>query len=142
MNSKGFLQVLGMGGLMLFLVASCVDDNLVKLAQKNPTDTTTAVIASTATATTTTTAATTTPAETGVSFSSNIQPILSKYKCANCHGSGYYNYSGVSSLAKSGQLYGTMSWSAGYRKMPPSQKASASELTLISTWISQGTLNN
>jgi hypothetical protein len=35
-----------------------------------------------------------------------------------------------------------MSWAAGFRKMPPNQKASAGELALISTWIKEGTLNN
>jgi hypothetical protein len=35
-----------------------------------------------------------------------------------------------------------MSWSQGYRRMPPGSKATAAELTLISNWIKQGTPNN
>ncbi|HQQ97632.1 MAG TPA: hypothetical protein PLX35_10225 [Cyclobacteriaceae bacterium] len=137
-----FLLILIAG--VCFLIYACANDNLESLAAKSnvvvkdTTNTTT----SNSTTTTTTTTDTGTGGETTVSFSKDIQPILSTYRCANCHGSGYYNYIGVSSLARSGQLLGTMSWAAGFRKMPPNQKASASELALISTWIKEGTLNN
>lgn len=129
------------------LVYACANDNLESLAVKstvvaNDTTSTTTSNSTTSTTTTTTTTTTNTGSEATVSFSRDIQPILSTYRCANCHGNGYYNYTGVSSLARSGQLLGTMSWAAGFRKMPPNQKASASELALISTWIKEGTLNN
>lgn len=146
-----FLLILIAGACVM--VYACANDNLESLVvkstvvAKDTTSTTTSNSTTTGTTTaTTTTTTTTTTTNTGseatVSFSKDIQPILSTYRCANCHGSGYYNYSGVSSLARSGQLLGTMSWAAGYRKMPPNQKASANELSLISTWIKEGTLNN
>ncbi len=124
------------------LVYACANDNLESLAIKNNLIVNDTTSTSGTTITTNTTTTNNTGAETTVSFSKDIQPILSAYRCVNCHGSGYYNYVGVSSLARSGQLLGTMSWTAGFRRMPPNQKASASELTLISTWIKEGTLNN
>jgi len=135
------------------LVFACANDNLESLTVKSAviakdttsttsTSTSNSTTATNSTTTTTTTATTNTGVEATVSFSKDIQPILSAYRCANCHGSGYYSYIGVSSLARSGQLLGTMSWAPGYRKMPPNQKASANELALISTWIKEGTLNN
>jgi hypothetical protein len=137
------LFILGLG-LSISLVYSCANDNLESLTPRSietvKTDSTT-----TTTSTNTTTSNSTntsTNSDATVSFSKDIQPILSKYACANCHGNGYYNYTGVSSLARSGQLLGTMSWASGFRRMPPNQKASASELNLISTWIKEGTLNN
>jgi hypothetical protein len=126
------------------VVASCADDNLVKLAQKNsPNVVSTSTISATAASSgTTSTQDTGTPPADLVSFSNQIQPILFKYNCAGCHGNGYYAYPGVSSLARSGQLLGTMSWAPGYRQMPRNQKATSAELTLISNWIAQGVLNN
>ncbi len=145
---------------LVISVASCVNDNLESLAPKKSTDSTTSSSSSATTTTTTTTPVTTTPVTTTpitttpttgtttpvvtstVSFAKDIKPILNKYQCASCHGSAYASYSGASSLGKSGQLYGTMSWSNGYKKMPPGQRATTAELALISTWIKDGTLNN
>lgn len=136
--------------IFLFDTVSCTNDHLTDLAKKsnvmadttktqNNVSTTTTASASSSPSTPT---SVTTPAAGTVSFKTDIAPILSKYQCASCHGSFYSSYSGASSLAKSGQLYGTMSWSQGYRRMPPGSKATAAELTLISNWIKQGTPNN
>jgi hypothetical protein len=134
---QSLLFFLSFVGPML-LSSSCTNDNLVDLSKRtNDTtlisDTTTAISPS---------PGPTASTDTTVSFSKKIKPILVRYNCANCHGNYYESFAGASSLAKSGQLYGTMSWASGYRRMPPGQKASAAELTLISTWIKQGTSNN
>ena len=134
------------------LLTCCTNDHLTDFVKKNnsSTDTvsttpnnkpTTSTSGSTSTAPATP-STTPTPAAETVSFATNIKPILAKYQCANCHGSYYEAYSTASSLARSGQLYGMMSWSSGYRRMPPRQKATDAELTLISNWIKQGALNN
>jgi len=128
---------------------SCTNDHLTDLAKKSNVIADTTKTQNNVSTTTTATASSspstpvsvTTPSGT-VSFKTDIAPILAKYQCASCHGSFYSSYSGASSLAKSGQLYGTMSWSQGYRRMPPGAKATAAELTLISNWIKQGTPNN
>lgn len=130
--------------LLALLSTQCVDDNLEKLAKKNPASSTTtsATDSSDSVSTASGSSSASSSSSSTVSFSMDIQPILSKYACANCHGTFYYNYPGVHSLAVSGMLYGTMSWSPGYRRMPPGQKPTAPELSLIKQWADLGAPNN
>ncbi|MBS1979188.1 MAG: hypothetical protein JST46_17585 [Bacteroidetes bacterium] len=149
------------------LLSECVDDNLEKLAKKSSSGATTSNSSSTSSSSATATATATGSATSGqsgsttgsgtatgsgsgsasgssttVSFVKDVQPILSKYKCANCHGTFYSNYSGAHSLAVTGLLYGTMSRAAGYRPMPPGQIVSTAELAIIKKWVDEGAPNN
>jgi hypothetical protein len=134
--------------VMAAVFTGCVNDNLADLAKKSATvhsDTTVVASPPDSSSSTTSPAVPATPVTTvttTTSFSKDIRPILIKYDCAGCHGNSYASYFGVSSLARSGQLYGTMSWAAGYRRMPPSQKPTAAELALLSQWIKEGEQNN
>ena len=157
-------QILILAILLSLMLSDCVDDNLEKLAQKNSTTVTTSDSSSTSSSSDTATATgsatsgqsgtkgsgsstrtgsgSSSGASTTVSFVKDVQPILSRYKCANCHGTYYYNYAGAHTLAVSGLLYGTMSRSAGYRPMPPGQIVSTAELAIIKKWVDAGAPNN
>jgi hypothetical protein len=85
-------------------------------------------------------------------YSKGVVPILSKY-CYSCHstsaaastGGGFVldTYTGVTALAKNGQLLGCVSHSTGYNAMPlGGNEISDCMITQISKWIVAGELNN
>jgi hypothetical protein len=133
------------------LLGACVNDNLVSLSAKKSTDST-SVNNSSSSSSNSPSIPTVTPipsvppgtgtGTTGVTYSTDIRNLMSKYQCANCHGGTYSSYQGVSSMTNSGILYGCMSGSPGYRRMPPGQVVTAAELQMIKTWIAEGTPNN
>lgn len=123
---------------LMLMTAACVNDNLVDLAASIKSDTTQTVAQTPSGNSTGGVTPPPTPTTTSVTFAINIKPILNKYQCASCHGSSYSSYAGASSLARSGWLYGTMAPLSGYRRMPPGQRVSAAELSLISDWIKAG----
>ena len=80
-----------------------------------------------------------------ISFSSQVQPILSQL-CMNCHSQGasleLYNYSKVSQLALSGQLGGCLNGDQTYLQMPLVGSIDSCSIKIINNWILQGCLDN
>lgn len=87
---------------------------------------------------------------TNVSFNSKIQPIISQNCVNGCHtGAGASagipldNYSQISTIATNGKLIGVTTHSTGYSPMPKGgAKLSDCNISLIKSWINQGTKNN
>jgi len=83
-----------------------------------------------------------------VSFSNHILPLVETY-CQGCHtypgasaGIVLSDYSTISSIANSGQLYGVTHGTGGYALMPPSGSLMQCELDQIRIWIQDGAPNN
>jgi hypothetical protein len=91
-----------------------------------------------------------TPCDTlGVSFASDIQPILSNY-CLGCHsgsfpsgGIGLSSHQQVLLQVNNGKLLGSVSHTPGFSAMPQGQaKLDACKVALIGNWIAQGAADN
>jgi hypothetical protein len=86
---------------------------------------------------------------TNISFSQTLQPIINTY-CKGCHSgaspSGNLSletYNGVKTVAQNGKLYGVITWSAGYPKMPQGgNKLDACTIAKFKSWIDAGAMNN
>lgn len=87
----------------------------------------------------------------GVSYTKDIVPILNTHcNTAGCHNSttaaGGYNltgYAAVKTIADNGKLYGTVSFSSGFKPMPQGgSKLPDSTINKIKTWIDDCALNN
>jgi len=86
---------------------------------------------------------------TNVSYSGFVAPLLSTF-CVGCHSGGapsggisFTSYAGVKAVATSGRLYGAISWSTGFQKMPlGSAQLSQCNIDKIKGWIDEGALNN
>lgn len=83
-----------------------------------------------------------------VSFSNHILPTIQTY-CQGCHtypnasaGIILSDYSTISEIANSGQLYGVTHGTVGYALMPPSGSLMQCELDQIRIWIQDGAPNN
>jgi uncharacterized membrane protein len=84
-----------------------------------------------------------------MSFANDIKPIVTN-KCAGCHSgnnpSGGINLSthaGVSAVALSGQLYGSINWQTGFSNMPKNgAKLPQCEIDKIKSWVDAGAPNN
>ncbi|MBS3915962.1 MAG: hypothetical protein KG003_15805 [Bacteroidetes bacterium] len=84
-----------------------------------------------------------------VSFATFVKPMIDK-ECKLCHSgtnpSGVIlltNYSEISASANSGKLYGSLSWTSGYKPMPQGgNKWSSCDLLKLKTWIQNGAKNN
>ena len=85
-----------------------------------------------------------------VKFATEILPIMQQY-CTTCHsGPGasanvrLNDYAGVQAQALNGQLYGTVEWLNGFKKMPfgASNKIPDCDIKKIKAWVDAGALNN
>lgn len=81
-------------------------------------------------------------------YSTAMKSIMAA-KCQGCHNpsnkSGNIDlstYAGLKSVATNGRLYGAITWSVGYSKMPPALKLPDCEIRQIRKWIDAGTPNN
>lgn len=84
-----------------------------------------------------------------VSFATFVKPIIDK-DCKTCH-SGVSpvgivplnNHAEIAASAKSGKLYGSVSWANGFKAMPQGgNKWSSCDLLKIKSWINKGAPNN
>ena len=89
---------------------------------------------------------------TAVKYSTYVKPMIDA-KCVGCHSGGspsggvlLTTHAQVQAAAKSGQLYGVLSWTPPYtgsKQMPPGgPKWSDCDLKKIKSWINQGAPNN
>lgn len=85
---------------------------------------------------------------TDIKYSSAVKVIIQN-KCQGCHnpsslggGIDLSTYSAVKSSALSGKLVGSISWAAGFSKMPKNAKLPDCEIAQIREWVSAGSLNN
>jgi len=90
---------------------------------------------------------TVTAAPSGVSFSTQVLPLLNSYGCAGCH--AFINYSGVRARVSTppnpatSTIYLRVSGTTAGQRMPQGGPfMNATELQLFSDWITQGALNN
>lgn len=81
-------------------------------------------------------------------YSTALKNIISA-KCQGCHNpstkSGNIDlstYAGVKAVTTNGRLYGSVTWSTGYSKMPPALKLPDCEIRQIKKWIDAGAPNN
>ncbi len=86
---------------------------------------------------------------TDVRYSSFIKPVVDTY-CKGCHsgnapsgGIGLATYDGVKTVALNGKLLGTISWAAGFQKMPQGgNKLDACTISKFEAWIAAGAPEN
>jgi uncharacterized membrane protein len=84
-----------------------------------------------------------------MSFNNDIKPIIND-KCAGCHsgnnpsgGIDLSTHAGVSAVALSGQLYGSINWQTGFSSMPQGgSKLPQCEIDKIKSWVDAGAPNN
>jgi len=84
-----------------------------------------------------------------VSFSSDVQPILSTH-CNGCHsgsapqgGISLTSHQGVMAVVNANRLVGAVEQKPGFSAMPKSQPRMADcKVALIRNWVAQGALNN
>jgi hypothetical protein len=84
-----------------------------------------------------------------VSYSKNIMPLL-QAQCYGCHNSSFPSgnitmgtYIADKSVAQSGKLYGSITYSSGYSPMPKgTSKMSNCQISLIKKWVDAGMPNN
>jgi uncharacterized membrane protein len=87
-----------------------------------------------------------------VSFAKDIKPLIDA-QCVGCHNTqsptatvALSTHAEIQAYAKSGQLYGVLSWLAPYtgsKQMPPSgPKWSNCNLSKLKSWIDKGAPNN
>ena len=83
-----------------------------------------------------------------VTFAASIKPIMDA-NCVGCHGRGLTSgnvnlesYAAVKIVANNGKLYGTITYSAGYKGMPQGGRLTDCEIATIKKWIDNGALNN
>jgi hypothetical protein len=79
-----------------------------------------------------------------------VTQVLSANGCNGCHsgagasaGIDLSTYTGISTVAQNGRLYGSISQSAGFKAMPQGgAKMSACDISRIKAWIDAGAPNN
>jgi mono/diheme cytochrome c family protein len=84
-----------------------------------------------------------------VTYSQTIAPIMSA-NCNVCHSTAVASgnvttdtWTGLSTVALNGKLWGGVSWASGYKNMPNGgSQLSPCELGKIKKWINQGAPNN
>lgn len=76
-----------------------------------------------------------------ISYQTRIQPLIENY-CIECHDATsdimLTDYDHVVTIAKSGQLHGSLSGNSQYQQMPRNYVMNESEKALILNWIEQG----
>ncbi|HRY31492.1 MAG TPA: hypothetical protein P5531_00830 [Bacteroidales bacterium] len=84
-----------------------------------------------------------------VTFSGTILPIMNQY-CVKCHstaspsaGISLDNYAGVSAVAATGQLWGSVSWTGNFSAMPQGEnQLSPCNLSKIRAWLNKAYPND
>ena len=82
-------------------------------------------------------------------FSAVVKPIMDS-RCVGCHnpssaggGIDLSSYTGVKTMAQTGQLMGSITGQSGYSPMPRnSSRLSDCQITQIQKWVDAGALNN
>lgn len=81
-------------------------------------------------------------------YSSAIKPIIYA-NCQGCHNPvsaggklDLSTYAGLKAVGTNGRLYGSVSWTPGYSKMPAALKLPPCEIIRIKKWIDAGCPNN
>lgn len=82
-------------------------------------------------------------------YNNNVVPILKTF-CIGCHsasnamgGVDLSTHAAVKTYALNGKLYGSISWTAGFKAMPQGgNKLSDCQIRVIRKWIDAGSLNN
>ena len=81
----------------------------------------------------------------GVKYSTHIQPLI-KNNCLGCHtssGTLLTTYDNVKAKVTDGKLYGSITWSTGFTKMPQGgSKLSDCQIRAVKIWIDAGAPNN
>lgn len=86
---------------------------------------------------------------TAFAFAANVKPIMNTY-CVGCHstsnplgGIDLSTHAGVKASASTGKLLGSITWAAGFSKMPQGgNKLSDCQIAVVRKWINAGTPNN
>lgn len=85
---------------------------------------------------------------TDIKFSTAVKVIIQN-KCQGCHnpaslggGIDLSTYNAVKTSALSGKLVGSITWAAGFSKMPQNAKLPDCEIAQIQKWVAAGSLNN
>jgi hypothetical protein len=83
-----------------------------------------------------------------VSFSKTINPLL-QTNCVGCHKTGAVSggvlldtYANVKLYVDNKKIWGAMNYSVGYFPMPPSQKLTDCQLSVVKKWIDKGAKND
>lgn len=81
-------------------------------------------------------------------FSTAVKVIIQN-KCQGCHnpaslggGIDLSTYNAIKISALSGKLVGSITWAAGFSKMPQNAKLPDCEIAQIQKWVAAGSLNN
>jgi cytochrome c553 len=85
---------------------------------------------------------------TNFTYSQGVKPILNTW-CVSCHsgsnksgGVDLSTYIGVSASVANNKLIGSINHTAGFSVMPPANKLSACDITIIQKWVTAGNLND
>jgi cytochrome c5 len=85
---------------------------------------------------------------TSVSFVNDIMPMI-KRECWACHqapansgGINLENYAQVKKYADNGKLYGSISGTKGFSKMPPNGLLASADIAKVKNWIDAGATND
>jgi cytochrome c553 len=86
---------------------------------------------------------------TSVSYSAHIAPLMTA-SCNSCHNAGFpsggvntSDFAGLSAVAASGALTGSVNHEPGFKAMPQGQpKLDSCSLKRINAWVNQGFPNN
>jgi hypothetical protein len=83
-----------------------------------------------------------------VTFSKTIKPLL-ETNCVGCHKTGSVSggvlldsYANVKAYVDNKKMWGAMNYLSGYSAMPPSQKLSDCQLSVVKKWIDKGAKND
>jgi len=126
MQVHQIIKIIGISGL--FFLSSCYTDNKEELYPNQGCDTT------------------------NVTFTAFVKPKIDA-QCKACHSGGspsggvlLTTHAEIQAVAKTGQLYGVLSWIAPYtgsKQMPPGgPKWSECDLKKLKSWINKGAPNN
>lgn len=82
-----------------------------------------------------------------MSYSKDIEPILTNYGCLSCHPSAVQtklnNHSNILISVNNGKLLGSITHESGFKPMPKGQsKMDACSIEKIKKWIEEGAKNN
>ncbi|HYX07628.1 MAG TPA: hypothetical protein VE912_12940 [Bacteroidales bacterium] len=118
--------LIGVSGLILFLISACYYDSKEYLyPELNSTCDTT-----------------------NINFSSIIKPIIDN-NCKTCHSGSVpsgnvrlENYTQVKAIADNGKLVGVINGSGGLPLMPPGAPLSSCQITSIEKWVTNGAPDN
>jgi mono/diheme cytochrome c family protein len=83
-----------------------------------------------------------------VTFSKRINPLL-QTNCVGCHKTGSVSggvlldsYANIKAYVDNKKMWGAMNYITGYSAMPPSQKLTDCQLSVVKKWIDKGAKND